>query len=54
MTIKLFKGKWKGDLVLRLGSLWVGVHHSPRYECYCITPFPCITFRIGKTDYLKD
>ena len=39
------------DLILRLGSLWVGGHYSERHRSWCIAPFPCIVFRIGKTPY---
>lgn len=54
MTYKLFRGKWNGDLVMRLGSFWMGVHYSKNYEAYCISLLPCVTFRIGKTLHRKD
>lgn len=42
------------DLVLRSGSMWMGVHYSKNSDSYCVTLIPCITIRFGKTPYIKD
>lgn len=42
------------DLIVRLGSLWVGVHYSERFESYCIAVLPCVVLRVGKTEYKQD
>lgn len=42
------------DLVLRLGSLWIGAHYSPKQRAWCVTLIPCITVRIGRTPYKPD
>ena len=53
-TKNLKKGKNYIDLVIRSGSMWVGVHHSRNENAYCVTLFPCFTVRFGKTPYKKD
>jgi hypothetical protein len=42
------------DLVIRLGSFWIGVHYSDRFQSYCVALFPCVVVRIGKTPYVMD
>jgi len=45
---------YKFDFVPRLGSLWMGIHYSKRYQSICIGIIPCLIIRIGKTIYIKD
>ena len=42
------------DLIIRLGSFWIGIHHSKRNQSWCIALIPCIVIRIGKTIYKED
>ena len=53
--MKLYRGKkWNIEFLPRLGSLWVGCHYSVKFQSYCVEVIPCLVFRIGKTDYVKD
>ncbi len=47
-------GKYYVDLILRLGSFWMGAHQSHRNHCWCINLIPCVTVRIGTTEYKPD
>ncbi len=42
------------DLIVRWGSMWVGVHYSERFESYCIALIPCVVLRVGRTEYKQD
>lgn len=37
---------YRVGLLVRRGSLWVGVHYSPNTRRYCINPIPCVTLWI--------
>ena len=43
-------GEWRLNLVLRLGSFWLGVHYSKSYGSFCIAPLPCVVFQFIKND----
>ena len=45
-----FKSGWYLNLVLRLGSFWVGVHRSSAYDSYCVAPIPCVVFQFINND----
>ena len=54
MNKRLYTGKvWNIELVVRLGSFWVGVHYSSQYQSYCVALIPCVVFRFGKTNYFQ-
>jgi len=43
-------GDWRLNLVLRLGSFWVGVHRSSAYDSICIAVLPCVVLQFIKND----
>jgi hypothetical protein len=47
MVINLLERKWWfADLVLRLGSFWVGVHWNKRR--ICIALIPCVVLKFER------
>ena len=55
MQKEIYRGKvWNVQLIIRLGSLWMGCHYSSRYTSFCIALIPCVVVRIGKSDYVAD
>lgn len=52
-VIPLYSGKYHIDLILRLGSFWIGCHYSKKGQSICIG-IPIIVVRIGKTVYRKE
>lgn len=52
MNKRLYTGKvWNVELVVRLGSFWVGCHYSSINQSYCVALIPCVVVRFGKTNY---
>lgn len=43
-------GTWRLNLVIRLGSFWIGVHRSSAYDSYCIALLPCIVLQFINND----
>lgn len=55
MQREVYRGTtWNVQLIVRLGSFWVGAHYSNNYQSWCIALIPCVVFRIGKTEYKHD
>ena len=36
---------WHVNLVIRLGSFWVGLHRSSAHDSYCVAFLPCIVLQ---------
>lgn len=53
--MRLFTGKkLRVDFLPRFGSFWMGAHYSKQYQALCVAIIPCLVFRFGLTDYIRD
>jgi hypothetical protein len=54
MIVPIGKKEYHVDLIFRLGSFWIGAHHSPKYKSVCIALMPCVVLRIALTPYTPE